>query len=59
MYTIILNTDSARDKIKSGQNDFGLVSKRSLNGSFEKIVKNLVEYQFNKNKKNKEKRKTK
>ena len=56
MYTIILNTDSARDKIKSGQNDFGLVSKRSLNGSFEKIVKNLVEYQFNKNKKNKEKR---
>ena len=54
MLTISLNTDSARNKINSNENVFGLVSKRSLNGSFEKIVKNLVEYQFNKNKKNKE-----
>ena len=56
MNTITLNSESARNKINSSKNDFGLLSKRNINDSFEKIVKNLVEYQFNKNKKNKEKK---
>ena len=56
MNTITLNSESARNKINSSENNFGLISKRNLNDSFEKIVKNLVEYQFNKNKKIKEKK---
>ena len=57
MLTITLNTDSVRNKIDSKSSNYGLISKRTLNNSFEKIVKNLVEYRINKNKKiNKEKK---
>ena len=54
MFTLTLNTESVRNKININENDYGLLSKRSLNDSFKIMVKNLVEYQFNKNKKNKE-----
>ena len=57
MLTISLNTDSARNKINSNENDYGLMSKRSLDESFKKIVKNLVEYNINKNKKKQRKKK--
>ena len=59
MLTITLNTDSVRNKIDSKGNDYGLVSKRSINNSFEKTVKNLVEYRINKNKKNNKEKKNK
>ena len=59
MCTITLNMDSVRNKIDPNGNDYGLVSKRSLNNSFEKEVKNLVEYRINKKKKNIKKKKLK
>ena len=59
MCTITLNMDSVRNKIDPNGNDYGLVSKRSLNNSFEKEVKNLVEYRINKKKKKHKEKKTK
>ena len=56
MYTISLNLDSVRNIIDNKKGDFGLISKRSTNDSFKKIVKNLVEYQINKNKRKKGKK---
>ena len=42
MFTISLNVDSVRKKIDENKNDVGLVSKRSLNDTFEKTVKYLA-----------------
>ena len=54
MYSITFTTDSFKNNNNSS--NFGLISKRSLDNSFEKVIKNFVNYQNKKNQKRKEKK---